>query len=336
MQKQIAYKIFLLFLSISILVGCKTDAGKVQKELIICSSMGQGLTKILADSYTEDTGIKVHIYYLPPGTQSERFDYLRQHKFDVWLGGTSEEYFLANEQYLLQPYLAHESYKVPAELRNRTGQWTSLYLGYIGFLSNKNNLHAYGLYAPESWEELLNPYLKNEIVIPDFSCGGVGYGMITSLWQLQGKEKALNFAAKLNEQNPQYTSGFGEAVDSVYIGKKTVAIVPLEYALIMENRHKHLFATVVKDANRNMLTGAAIMHNAVHLEEAQKFLDYLMSDASVQVLHKYGYNYIWHVKNYPDNIGRRELIGNVSVPADDLAWTSEYKNEIINKWVRAK
>ena len=44
---------------------------------------------------------------------------------------------------------------------------------------------------------------------------------------------------------------------------------------------------------------------------------------------------MWHVKNYPYNDGRRELIGNVQVPVDDLSWTSTYKNEIIKKWVNA-
>lgn len=305
------------------------------KELALCSSMGKDLTEVIAAAYGKAAGVKVHVSYLPGGTQQQRFDYLRRHKFDVWLGGTAEEYFLADEQNILQPYLAKESYKVPAELRNRTGQWTSLYLSYIALLSNKNNLHAYGLYAPETWDELLAPELKDELAMADFSLGGVSYGMLTSVWQMRGREEALQFAAKLNAQNPQYTAGFGEAVDLVYIGKKTVAIVPLDYALLMEARHRHLFATVVKDANRMILTGAAIMQSAPHSEQARSFLDYLMSDAGEQLLPQHGYHYMWHVKSYPYNDGRRELIGNVHVPVDDLSWTAGYKNEIIRKWLHA-
>ncbi|MDQ9816092.1 hypothetical protein RFZ01_17085, partial [Acinetobacter pittii] len=62
---------------------------------------------------------------------------------------------MANKQSVLQPYITKEAYKVPAELRSRRGEWTSLYLSYIALLSNKNNLRNYGLYAPESWHELL-------------------------------------------------------------------------------------------------------------------------------------------------------------------------------------
>ena len=321
---------------IAVLVaGCGGREEK-PKELALCSSMSKNRTELFANAYSKASGTKVRISYLPGGTLQERQDFLRKHKFDVWLGGTSEEYFLAEEQNILQPYVAKDSYKVPAELRNRTGQWTSLYLSYIALLSNKNNLHAYGLYAPESWDELLDPQLKDEVAMADFNLGGASFGMLTSISQLRGKASALAYAAKLNKQNPVYTSGFGEAVDMVYIGKKTVAVVPLDYALLMEMRHSHLFATVPKDANRTMLTGVAIMQGAPNVQEARKFIDYLMSDEGAKLLPDNGYHYMWHVKNYPNNVGRRELIGNVQVPVDDLGWTSTYKNEIIRQWLEAK
>lgn len=335
MRKISFAKILALLLMLLVLAGCGSEKPKEKPQLHICSSMNKAFTELIADSFGKQTGTKVIINYLPGGTQQQRFDYLRQHKFDIWLGGTSEEFFMADEQHILQAYQAKESYKVPAELRNRTGEWTSLYLSYIALLSNKHNLQAYGLYAPESWDELLAPQLKDEIAMANFSMGGASFGMLTSIWQLRGREAALEYAAKLNAQNPNYTAGFGEAVDKVYIGKKTVAVVPLDYALLLETRHRHLFATVPKDANRNILTGAAIIKGAPHEALAQSFLDYLMSDEGAELLPKNGYHYMWHVKNYPYNDGRRELIGNVQVPVDDLSWTSTYKNEIIKKWVNA-
>ena len=336
MRKLAFAKIVCVLLALLVLGGCGSEKPQEKPRLALCSSMNKAFTELIAESFSKKSGVKVVVSYLPGGTQQQRFDYLRQHKIDIWLGGTSEEFFMADEQHILEPYLAKESYKVPAELRNRTGEWTSLYLSYIALLSNKNNLQSYGLYAPESWDELLAAQLKDELVMADFAQGGSSFGMLTSSWQLRGREAALEYAAKLNAQNPEYTSGFGEAVDKVYIGKKTVAVVPLDYALLLETRHRHLFATVPKDANRNILTGAAIMRGAPNGQLAQQFLDYLMSDEGAELLPKNGYHYMWHVKNYPYNDGRRELIGNVQVPVDDLSWTSTYKGEIIKKWVNAR
>lgn len=326
----------MLILIAALVAGCGKNTDEKPKELYLCSSLGKVMTEDLVNDYTAATKTKVHITYLPAGNMQERLDYLRQHKFDCWLGGTVEEYYMANKQSVLQPYITKEAYKVPAELRSRRGEWTSLYLSYIALLSNKNNLRNYGLYAPESWHEFLAPQLQDEIAIPNLALGGASYGMVTSIWQLQGKEKALEFAAQLNKQRPFYAAVPGEAIDMVYIGKKTVAVVPMAYALMMEGRHGHLFATVPKDANRTMITGAAIMKNARNEEQAQMFLDYLMSDESINELNRKGYPYIWHVKYYPYNDGRRELIGNVKVPVDDLNWTAAYKSEIIKQWLNAQ
>ena len=61
-----------------------------------------------------------------------------------------------------------------------------------------------------------------------------------------------------------------------------------------------------------------------------------MSDESVELLRENGYYFLWHVKNYPDNVGRKEFIGKVQVPVDDLGWTSIYKSEVIRKWKEAR
>lgn len=329
------YRIAALLLIAVALGGCTREQPAV-KELRVCSSMEDKLTKILVEDYSRRTGTKVKISFLPPGTVKERLDFLRQQKFDCWLGGTAEEYYMADQEKILEPYFPKEAYKVPAELRSGQGQWTSLYLRYIALISNKNNLAALGLYAPETWEELLHPHLLRELAIPDPYMGGASYGMMTSIWQLQGEEHFRNVAKAMAQQEPLYTATVSDAVDLVYSGRRTVAILPLDYALRLEERHSHLYATVVKDANRNMLTGAAVLVHSGNKDKAREFLDYLMSDESEALLRNSGYQYMWHVKHYPYNDGRRRLIGNVQVPVDDLGWTAGYKRDIIKAWMAGK
>lgn len=333
----------LLLLTLFVVSGCaentqpkKVDANGAPKlELNVCSSMSRAVTELLVGEYAKKYGVEVKVEYMPAAPFSERMDFLREHKFDCWLGGTAEEYYLADQQSLLSPYKPQEFYKMPAELRSRQGQWTSLYLEYIAFISNTTKLRDYGLYAPDTWQELLLPEFKHEIAMPDYVNGGASYSMITSIWQLKGKEAALDYAAKLNGQNITYTESPAEAVEKVYTGEKMVAIVPLRTAILLETKHKHLFATVVKDANRNLLNCVAVLNKADNMDEARGFIDYLISDESETLLRSKGYQYIWHAKNYPYNDGRKELIGNVNVPVDDLSWTAVEKNEIISQWLKA-
>ena len=324
-------------------VGVAAPANTAQEvqavsELKICSSLGQKTTELLLSDFLQRSSgnIKPIVTYIPGGTMEERFKFIDEGAFDCWLGGTAEEYFSANEKGLLQGYAAKESFKVPAELRNRHNHWTTLYLSHIAILSNKHKLHSFGLYAPTTWDELLKPQFKEEIALPDPALGGASFGMLTSIWQLRGKEEALKYAAAFNQQQPVLTSSVMEAVDMVYQGKKTIAVLPVAYALELEEKHSHLFATVPKDANRNLLTGVALLKSCKNEAASQDFIDYLMSDFSEKALHASGQLYTWHVKHYPHNNNRNKLVGNIKVPVDDLAWTSTYKSEIIRQWLEAK
>lgn len=339
-------KSYLLLLTICIfsflLLACdkskNNPSDKTNLELKICSSLGKEATELLVNDFIAKNKLKLKldVTYIPGGTIEQRFSFIEKGNFDCWLGGTAEEYYSASDKGLLQSYTAKEAFKVPAELRNRRNIWTSLYLSHIAIISNKNTLHNLGLYAPTTWDELLDVNLKNEIAIPNYNLGGSSFGMLTSIWQMRGKEETLKYAKKFNQQNPTITNNTLEAADLVYRGKKALAILPVDYALKLEEKHNFLFATVPKDANRNLLTGVALLKSSKNADVSHRFIDYLMSDASEKALHNSGYKYMWHVKHYPHNSNRTELVGRLKIPVDDLAWTSTYKSEIIRQWNEAK
>ena len=208
--------------------GCSSNIKEEQKSIKICSSLNETMTDILAEDFAKQQNVKVEVRHLPAGNLDERLNFLREGKFDVWLGGTPEEYYLAGEQKMLRSYRPREAYKVPAEMRENQWRWTGLYVDYIGFLTNRDRLRELGLYAPETWDELLKPELWEETALADFKNGGRSYGMITSIWQLRGEAKAMEYAASFNSQLPLYTASEWEAVEAVRSGRKTIAILPFQ------------------------------------------------------------------------------------------------------------
>lgn len=335
MKKINFYLLIGLLLLLLLLCGCRKEESAKTKELLLCSSLGEQVTDILVNNFHKKTGIKVVVEYLPGGSTETRVKFLEARNFDCWLGGTAEEYNIAGQHKLLEKYMVKDSQSIPAELSNKQGEWTCLYLNHIAFISNKNKLREKGVYAPETWEELLSSCYRRELAIPDCRLGGASFGMITSIWQLKGKEQALNYGGRLHRQLPIYTKSVDEAVDMVYRGEKTLAVVPLSYALVLEEKHPHLFATVVRDANRNMLTGVSLLKNGQNKLEAQSFMDYLMSKEGVEVLEKNNLHYLWHVTQKSGKDGRK-LLGRINTPVDDLNWTATYKDEIIRQWLETK
>ena len=69
------------------------------------------MTDILAEDFAKQQNVKVEVRHLPAGNLDERLNFLREGKFDVWLGGTPEEYYLAGEQKMLRSYRPREAIK---------------------------------------------------------------------------------------------------------------------------------------------------------------------------------------------------------------------------------
>lgn len=305
-----------------------------KEQVKICISMPPGLAQALADDFSEETGIEAEVVPLPPGSVDNRFKFLANSASDVWLGGTAEEFYLAAERGLLVSYQPEEAYAVPAEFRQNNWLWTALYIDHIGFLSNQQNLHYLGLYAPESWQELLADELKFELALPDPKNGGAGYGMMTALWQLKGEEKALDYAAELNRQRPEYFVNLQETIDEVRQGYKTVAVVPLSVALLLERSEQNLFATVPGDGNKNLISGAAVL-NGPNRNAAGKFIDYLLSRRAAEIVDETGHQLIWSISSEAAGDLRDKYTGRLLTPVDDLSWTAVQKTEVIERWVNA-
>lgn len=302
--------------------------------LKVVSSFSPKTTAIIINGFTNESKIPVTISYLPAGTFDERLNYVFKENIDCILGPTNEEFYLASRLKMLVPYIPKDSYKVPLELKTTHGTWTNLWIEYISFLSNTNSLHTLGLYAPDTWIELLNPKLKGEIILPTYELGGTSYAVITSIWQLNGENTALHFAHQLNQQQLFYTENTEDAVTALLEEQRTVAILPLRLALKLENQYANLYATIVQDANRNILNGAAILRGTKNLTAAQKFIDYLMSDSCIQNLNDNGITNFWHVKEYRNDINLAK-IHKVKTAMDDLSWTTLKKKENIQRWKKA-
>ena len=208
-------------------------------------------------------------------------------------------------------YRPREAYKVPAEMRENQWRWTGLYVDYIGFLTNRDRLRELGLYAPETWDELLKPELWEETALADFKNGGRSYGMITSIWQLRGEAKAMEYAASFNSHCLYIRPVNGRLLKRFASGRKTIAVVSLSTALQLERQNRDLFATLVKDGNKNCITGTAILQGA-NLAEAQSFMDYLLSEHSKDLLASKGYPLLWRVSDYAHDDGRKMMIGDLN------------------------
>lgn len=320
-------------LCLLLLAGCNTQKQDPPAEGVVrvCSSMNRNLSEALVEDFANKTGIVVEFDPLVATSLSQRLDLLAASKVDVWLGGSAEEYYMAAERDMLATYLPRGSANIPPQYMDRDGRWIPLSIDYIALLSNRNNMQKLGIEPPSSWDELLQPVLHNEIVMADPTTGGPPYGLITSLWQLRGRDAALQFAGQLRTQHVLYLPTEAKAGYEVYLGQKAVAVMSLRHALALEREHSFLYAVPVRDGNKNMIAAAAILKNGEKRKEAERFMEYLFSREALLIMREY------RMIPMADALNDRNKYGDIGiVPNDDLRWMAGEKQVLIREWINAK
>lgn len=308
--------------------GAQTEEDKV---VAVCSSMNRDLSRALTDDFANRTGIIVEFEPLASQGLIQRLDALSRSTVDVWMGGTAEEYYRAGERKMLVPYHPVAAANIPPEYQDREGQWTPLSIDRIAILSNRNVTDRLHVRPPETWIELLQPVLHKETVMAVPEAGGASYGMITTLWQLRGRDKALQYAGLFRTQEPVYVPTDSKAAYAVFRGDKAVAVLPLRHARMLEKEHRFLNAVAVKDGNKNLITAAAILQRGKHRKAAERFMEYLLSPEAGRIMLDYGFTPLTGALDRQD----RTVKDRMPVCNDDLRWAATEKQNIIKTWLNA-
>lgn len=111
---------------------------------------------------------------------------------------------LAQEEDMLGAYQSPEWEDVPDEFKDPEGRWYGWSYWYNELAVNTELVEELGLDMPTSWEDLIDPQYKGEIVMPDPSVSGTGFLLVSTIIQIMGEEAAWDYFEKLDENVGQY------------------------------------------------------------------------------------------------------------------------------------
>src|SRR2546430_15954600 len=88
-------------------------------------------------------------------------------QFDIWWGGPIDAFIAAKAEGLLEPYNAPNLANLldPKLMQDPDNYWAGIYVGSLGFASNRPFLEKHKLQPPQSWDDLLNPAFKGQLVM---------------------------------------------------------------------------------------------------------------------------------------------------------------------------
>lgn len=266
------------------LVGAASEPEKkLSGTLTIYTALPDGEWPYYINAFQKETGVTVNCLRLSAGEMVTRVVAEKENpQASVMFGGSSDNYIAARQNDVLAAYQTAELADVPKEYLDAQGVYNPIYVGAIGFACNTEIFADKGWSYPESWEDLLKPEFKGEIVMAHPTTSGTAYTVFAALFQLMGEEKAWAYMKQLDEQLLHYTKAGSAAPSQVGLGEAAIAITFAHDALQYTTEDAGewpIIVTFPKEGTGFEVGACALIKNGIKGEEenAKYFIDWCVS-----------------------------------------------------------
>ena len=287
-KKEILMKKLLFFLSCGwiflTLSGCSsTTEAETSSEkgsdntLVIYSPNPEDLIEETIPAFEEKYGIKVDLVQASTGELFKKAEAEKESPVaDVIFGG-SYALFSSNEK-LFEPYISQENDQIIPEYQNKTGFYTPYTLDVSVIIANSALTKDIKI---EGYNDLLNPKLKGKIATADPSNASSAFAQLTNMLVDQGgyeNEQAWTYVKNLfTLVDGKIASSSSNVYKAVADGEMAVGLTYEDPALKLLNDGVDVKVIYPKEGTVFLPGNAAIVKNAKHMENAKKFIDFILS-----------------------------------------------------------
>ncbi|WBW96998.1 ABC transporter substrate-binding protein [Oceanirhabdus sp. W0125-5] len=325
-------------MSVGLFVGCgaKKNEAKENKTLTVyCGLMQDHMIKA-AKEFENETGIKVEAVRMSSGEILGRINAEKENpKASVWFGGPADGFINAKEKGLLDAYVSPNAEKIPAMFKDAEGYWTGIYKGYLGFVSNEVLLKERGVEKPQTWEDLLKPEFKGQVVMANPGSSGTAYTTLATVLQLMGEEKGLEYMAKLDKQMKTYTKSGTAPGRMAGQGECMVGITFLHDAIkYKEEGMKDITISAPVEGTGFEIGAVGIIKGAPEMEAAKKFIDWVLTKEAQEIGQTVG-SYQFLTNPEASNPEQAKQIEDTKLIDYNFKWAGENRGALVEKWNEA-
>lgn len=292
----------------------------------------------VAQEFEKATGIHVDFVRMSAGEALGRIRAEKANpKASVWYGGSADSFITAKGEGLLESYISPTSAKIAGNLKDADGYWTGLTVGYLGFICDKRWFADHpGIAYPESWDDLLKPEFKGQIIVANPGSSSTGYLLLSTMVQMRGEDAGIEYMKKLNGQIKQYTKS-GEAPSrSAALGECAIGITFLHNGIrLIKQGYNTIHLSVPKEGTSYEVGSVALIKGAPEAEAAKIFIDWCMTPACLEIGQHHTDSY--HFLTNPDAHTPDEAVAlrDTKLINYDFIWSGKNKNRLLEAWNRA-
>ena len=240
----------------------------------------------MVEAFQEETGIPTAFQRMSSGESLVRLQAgAAAPEFDVWWGGPADGQIAAAEG-LVEPYVSPNAAAIAEGQKAEDGTWTGVYVGALGFCSNTELLDELGVEAPDSWEDLLDPRLDDNVQVAHPASSGTAYTTFyTQVARFGGDEEAaLDYMRQLHDNILYYTKSGAAPGRNAGSGEVAVAIIFSHDCIDnIEQGMTDLVVVVPREGTGYEIAGQSLVANAPHPNNAKTWIDWALTGPAQEI-----------------------------------------------------
>ena len=233
-----------------------------------------------------------------------------------------------------------ESYKpkgietVNTSFKDPQNRWFATTGYFAAFCVNTEVLKKNNLPMPASWQDLLNPAYKGQLIMPNPASSGTGYLQISSILQMKGEKEGWKFLHDLDKNMGQYIKSGSKPCKLTRVGEYAVGASFAFVAVKSIKKGYPIKLVIPSEGAGYEMEVTALMKSSKNKGDAQRFLDWLLTPAAAKL---YGARAAMSV--VPGSVATEDA-RKAGLPADvstvlydmNFDWSAENKSRIVTKW----
>ena len=254
--------------------------GPVYKEL------SDSLRKGFGEYYKKTYGKEVEITFVRPGGWPVCLDKVRlwggKPDADIFLGAGAPAHEIAKKEGLIVPYRPKGWDKVPAKwggmkVKDADDYWTCFAPWIVTNLYNEKVLKKLRLPPPKTWQDLLNPIYRGNIVHTLPYASGTMHETIEILIQAFGEKEAWRYLRLLAANLARFSTGSTDTTQLVARGEVPIGVAQPQMNAMAARKDGYPVRDLLPEKTILVPEAVALLKGAPNKKVGKIFLDWLFS-----------------------------------------------------------
>jgi iron(III) transport system substrate-binding protein len=291
MRKRSAVKLFMVVLCMTVLFLAAPMPNAVAADKLgwvgpVYTELAESLERGFKAYYKKTYGKDVDITFVKPGGWPVCLDKVRlwggKPDADIFLGAGAPAHEIAKKEGLIVPYRPKDWDMVPAKwggmkVKDQDYYWTCFAPWIVTNLYNQKVLKKLRLPPPKTWNDLLNPIYRGNIVHTLPYASGTMHETIEILIQAFGEKEAWRYLRLLAAQLARFSTGSTDTTQLTARGEAPIGIAQPQMNAMAARKDGYPVRDLLPEKTILVPEAVALLKGAPNEKTGKIFLDWLFS-----------------------------------------------------------